>query len=246
MSGQPLTHASLSGARPFNPARPLEHSRATAAAETQRAQSLLPRRVLDGCREAIQRVGDTEPRSFGVTSTVRGEGRSTVAAGMALVEWLDYERRTVIIDLDLERPSLHERFGVSQGPGIADLVDGHHTVEDHLQRVAGDVWLLSAGRLREDPPRTLVRLAQSSVISQLTEWADAVIFDLPPLFASSFGLEAARLCATPLLVVRAGVTPLPSVKQAADSLPTAPPVILNGARSALPRWIRRAAGDWKP
>ena len=244
MSGSPLTHPSLSGARPLGPVHTAGYSRA--AAETQRAQSLLPRRVLEGCREAIQRITDAEPRSFGITSTVRGEGRSTVAAGMALIEWLDYERRTVIIDLDLERPSLHERFGVSEGPGIADLVNGHHAVEDHLQRVAGDVWLLSAGRLREDAPRTLVKLAQSSVISQLTEWADTVVFDLPPLLASSAGLEAARLCATPVLVVRAGVTPLPSVKQAADSLPNLPPVILNGARSSLPRWIRRAAGDWKP
>jgi Mrp family chromosome partitioning ATPase len=202
--------------------------------------------VLQGCREAIQRIGDRESLGFGVTSSVRGEGRSTIAAGLALVQWLDYEKRTVLVDLDLEKPSLHDRFGVSAGPGIADLLEGQHAVEDHLQRIAGDVWLLSAGRLREDAPRTLIQLAQSNVLSQLAEWADAVVFDLPPLLASPTGLEAARLCATPVMVVRAGITPLPTVREAVDTLGSSPPVILNGVRSALPRWVRRSTGDWKP
>jgi len=244
VSGQPLSHPAISRVSPYRTADAPEQAR-PATDEAQRAQSLLPRSVLQGCREVLQRISDQEPRSYGVTSSLRGEGRSTIAVGMALVQWLDYERRTVLVDLDLEHPTLHERFGVSDGTGLADLADGHFAMEDYLQRIAGDVWLLSAGRLREDAPRTLARLAQGTVLPQLEEWADALVFDLPPLLGSPTGPGGAKLCATPVMVVRAGLTPLPIVKRATDSLPVAPPVVLNGVRSALPAWIRRATGDWK-
>jgi Mrp family chromosome partitioning ATPase len=246
MTGQPLGERHFGQVTPFRSGRSAEPSAIERAAEASRAASLVPPAVLQGCREAIQRISEPDPHSLGVTSTLRGEGRSTVAAGLALVEWLDYERRTVLVDLDLEHPSLHERFGVKSGPGIAGLIDGHNAVEDHLQQIAGDLWLLSAGQLLEDAPRTLSKLAHSAVISQLAEWADAVVFDLPPLLGSPTGLEAARLCRTPVLVVRAGVTPLPSVKRATDALSVAPPIILNDVHSALPRWIRRVGGDGAP
>lgn len=217
------------------------HDREAAAASE--ANGLLPATLLRGCREAIQRIGHEGPHSFGVTSALRGEGRSSVATGMALVEWMDHERRTVLIDLDLANPSLHQRFNLPAGNGINDLVDGPTNVEDYLQRIVGDVWLLSAGRPRDDVPRAMSRFAGSHILSQLSEWADTIVFDLPPLLGSDVGVAAARLCETPVMVVRAGITPLPRVKQAVELLATPPPVVLNGVRSALPPWLRRALGD---
>jgi hypothetical protein len=45
------------------------------------------------------------------------------------------------------------------------------------------------------------------------------------------------------MVVRAGVVPLPQVKEAVSKLASPPPVILNGVRSKVPTWIRRSLGD---
>jgi hypothetical protein len=44
-------------------------------------------------------------------------------------------------------------------------------------------------------------------------------------------------------VVRAGVAPMPQVKEAVQRLTAPPMVILNGVRSAVPSWIRRSLGD---
>jgi Mrp family chromosome partitioning ATPase len=217
-----------------------DHEAGTLAARN--AQGLLPATLLQGCREIVQRISPSGSRSLGVTSAVRGEGRSSVAAGIALVEWLDHERRTVLIDLDLTSPSLHQHFGLSEGPGINDLTEGHVNVEDYLQPIVGDVWLLSAGRSNVDAPRAVSRLAGSTILSQLSEWADTIVFDLPPLLGSPDGIAAARLCATPIMVVRAGATPIPQVSQAVELLVAPPPVVLNGVRSAMPRWLRRALG----
>lgn len=242
MSGQTVPSPSLTSVAQIRPANQLEPGRKVAFSARD-AHGLLPATPLQGCREAVQRISPSGPRSFGITSALRGEGRSSVAAGIALVEWMDHERRTVLVDLDLTSPSLHQRFGLPEGPGINDLLEGRVTVEDYLQPIVGDVWLLSAGQSRVDAPRALSRLANSTVLSQLSEWAETIVFDLPPLLGSPDGIEAARLCEVPVMVVRAGVTPIFQISQAVELLAAPPPVILNGVRSALPRWLRRAVGD---
>ena len=241
MSGQPTRSERFAPVARLQTVRRAEPGREDEAARA--ARGLLPATLLQGCREALQRLPHDGSRSLGVTSALRGEGRSSVAAGMALAEWMDHERRTVLVDLDLASPSLHGRFGLKEGPGIYNIVDGPSSVEDYLQRIVGDVWLLSAGTPGDDVPRAVSRLAGGTILSQLSEWADTIIFDLPPLLGSATGIEAARLCDTPVMVVRAGVTPIPRVKQAVELLASPPPVVLNGVRSSLPQWLRRALGD---
>jgi len=243
VSAEIVPSRSLAQVTPLHAARSLEATREAEINPASEAHALVSPELLQGCREAIQRIGDIAHGSFGITSALRGEGRSSIAAALAIVEWLDHERRVVLVDLDLEQPSLHHRFGLHEGPGVGDLVQGHNSVEDYVQRIVGDVWLLSAGRWRDDAPRGVSRLAASTILSQPSEWADVVVFDLPPLLTSTTGIEAARLTGTPIMVVRAGVSPLPQVKEAARMLPTPPSVILNGARSAVPRWLRRSLGD---
>ncbi len=222
--------------------RELAREREMESDGVREAHAICPTPLLQGCREALQRIGRSARGSYGITSALRGEGRSSIAAALATVEWLDGEKRVVLVDLDLEKPSLHRRFALPEGLEIGSLVRGHRNVEDCLQRIFGDVWLLSVGCSAEDAPRGLNQLASSSLMSQLSEWADVTVFDLPPLLASVTGAEAARLCATPIMVVRAGVSPLPQVKEAVERLPAPPPVIVNGVRSAVPAWLRRSLG----
>ncbi len=208
------------------------------------AESLVPPMVLRGCREAAQRLGTAEMPMYGISSAIRGEGRSSIALGVAAAECLDRQRRTVLVDLDLEAPSLHRRLGLAEAPRLDDALHDSINIEDHLQRFRGDLWLLAAWQTAGDAPRTLNRLAHSTLMSQLQEWAEAIVFDLPPVLGSSSGVEASRFCTAPVLVVRAGVTPLPQVRDAVDVLGSRPSVILNGVTSRVPPWLRRALGDW--
>ncbi len=208
------------------------------------AERILDPALLEGCRQATQRLGGARLTSVGVTSALRGEGRTGVAAGLALVQWLDHERRTVVVDLDIDRPALHKQLLQPLGSGVSELVDSHASIEDHLVRVIGDLWLLPAGRSSDDTPRILSRLSESAAMAQLMEWAEVLIFDLPPLLGSATGLQAARLCSTNVLVARAGITPLPRIREAVALLDAEPMVILNDTHSAMPGWLRRALGDW--
>jgi Mrp family chromosome partitioning ATPase len=208
--------------------------------------SSAPPALIQGCREALQRMAaDGTVEHIAVTSSIRGEGRSTVAAGLAIVSALDHELRTVLVDLDLDSPSQARRLGLAEGSGINDLTESPAHIEDYLQPVVSSLWLMSAGRPRSDAPRALNRFASSGLLSQLREWADMVVFDLPPLFGSSTGTMAARVAPQPVLVVRAGTTQVSQVARAVELFPEPPAVIVNGIRSSLPRWLQRVVGDWR-
>ena len=229
-------------------ARSAAASPKTANAATLRSAehmvSSAPPVLIQGCREALQRMAsDGTVEHIAVTSSIRGEGRSTVAAGLAIVSALDHELRTVLVDLDLDSPSQSRRLGLPDASGINDLTESGAHIEDYLQPVVGNLWLLSAGRARSDAPRALNRFAASGLLSQLREWADMVVFDLPPLFGSSTGTMAIRVAPQPVLVVRAGATQLSQVARAVELFPEPPAVIVNGIRSSLPRWMQRAAGE---
>lgn len=208
--------------------------------------TILAPALIRGCREAMNRLAGTDGmHELGVTSAIRGEGRSSVAAAMAVVSAADHEQRTILVDLDLDRPTQHRRFGIGRVTGISDLKDEKVSVEDHLHQVAKNLWLLSAGRPRGDGPRVLNRLMTSSLLSQIREWADTVVFDLPPLFGSATGQPALRIAAQPVLVVRAGSTQLPQVARAKELFADPPAVILNGMQSSIPRWLLRSLGEWR-
>jgi Mrp family chromosome partitioning ATPase len=72
---------------------------------------------------------------------------------------------------------------------------------------------------------------------------DVVIADLPPLLGCTFGQAVAAWFPDLLLVVRSRVTPLARIRQATGYLPVEPRVLLNGAESDLPRWLRKLTGS---
>lgn len=221
-------------------------SKGEAVRSAEQMVSSAPPVLIQGCREALQRMAsDGTVEHIAVTSSIRGEGRSTVAAGLAIVSALDHELRTVLVDLDLDSPSQCRRLGLAESAGINDLTESSAHIDDYLQPVVTNLWLMGAGRPRSDAPRALNRFAASGLLSQLREWADMVVFDLPPLFGSSTGTMAVRVAPQPVLVVRAGATQLSQVARAVELFPEPPAVIVNGIRSSLPRWIQRAAGEWR-
>jgi tyrosine-protein kinase len=198
--------------------------------------------MLEACRVASLRIGGPTLASLGVTSAVRGEGRSWVAQALACVQAEDYQRRVALVDLDLERPVLARRLGASPSPGLVELAEGSATLEEVLQPIGPGVTLVAAGAGRRPPARTVTDLLASGALAAIGERVDVVIADLPPLLGSGLGQAPAAAVADLLLVVRSGVTPLGRVRQATAHLAVRPAVLLNGTRSSLPPWLRRLTG----
>jgi len=196
--------------------------------------------MLDACVVALRRMGGTELRSVGVTSSVRGEGRSTVAMAMAVIYAAEYRRTTILVELDGHESSAAREFGLNASPGVAEFIRDKLDIEECIQWVTDDLGVVVAGA---DP--SMAKLLRGSraedMVAALSRRADTLVLDLPPLEKGAGGVQLVDLCESVALVVRAGVS-THRIEEAAALLTTPPFVILNGVKSAAPRWVRRLLG----
>jgi Mrp family chromosome partitioning ATPase len=198
--------------------------------------------IVDGCRAASLKIGGPGLSRLGITSSIRGEGRTSVALAMAIVQQEDYGRSVALLDLDLDNPQLARRIGVRPWPGIAELARGGISIDDVLQPIGDGVVAVAAGAAGAGAPRIITDILRTDLIDRIGRDFDIVIADLPPLLGSSFGHAVAGWFPDLLLVLRSRVTPLARLREATAHLPVEPKVLLNGTHSDLPRWVRRLAG----
>lgn len=160
---------------------------------------------------------EQRPRSLLVTSASPGEGKSTIAAHLA-ASHAGQNHRTLLIDGDLRRPSVHKRFELPASRGLTGVLLGESTWREALV-TTNDVPGLSI--LPSGPPsrragdlvgRTIHTLLEEA----LTEF-DLVILDAPPLLGFAEPLQMATAVDGVVVVTRAGST---SRKQVANVLST--------------------------
>ena len=195
--------------------------------------------VLDACSAAALQLGGPTVKSLGITSAIRGEGRTTVAIAMAMIQRKDYGRRTLLLEMDFDNPTLAGQLGVERWPGLAELVRGEATLPDVVHPFADGIAAVTMGAGPGAAPRTVIELLRSGVLQDLGQEFDVLVGDLPTLLDSNFGHLLADAFERVLLVVRAGATPLGRIREATAALGSEPAVLLNGVESPLPRWIQR-------
>jgi protein-tyrosine kinase len=188
----------------------------------------VPSEVLESCAAALAGIGGPEARSIAVTSCHRGEGRSTVALALALLQRTIYDRRTLLVELDLERPSLAKALDLPDGAGVAEVLRSEMSVESALRWTDDDLAVLSAGDPRGAPSALLAQVVTGDLIEGLAGLFDTLVVDAPPLEGTGSAALVARRCASPLLVVRAGAAELRDIKKAAAMFDVPPPILMNG------------------
>jgi non-specific protein-tyrosine kinase len=143
-------------------------------------------------------------RTLVVTSSATGEGKSTTIANLA-VTMAQSGRRTILVDCDLRRPSLHTLFNLSEQPGLTNMVLDE--TEAPLQKTSVDnLWLLASGTKPPNPADLLGTQKVDKVIEKLLTQADIVLFDAPPVIAVTDAAVLGAKVDGVLLVISAGKT----------------------------------------
>ncbi len=151
-----------------------------------------------------------------VTSSVPGEGKSTVAANLAFA--LGQMEKVLLIDADMRRRTLAKNFGFPVGtPGLANLIAGTAKLEECIKAVDG-VDMLSAGAVPPNPLELLSSPRFSKVIEFLRSKYDRVIIDSPPTQAVSDALVLGTLANALIYVVRSEHTSKPLVVKGVGQL----------------------------
>ena len=120
-----------------------------------------------------------------VTSSVAGEGKSTVAANLAISMALK-GKRVVLVDCDLRNPSVGRIFNMEGSyPGLVAVLNGKATLEEALVEVKGKngstgLWLMPGAAKESRLVEILGSEAMRQLVDRLREEFDAVILDTPP------------------------------------------------------------------
>jgi len=115
---------------------------------------------------------------------VPGEGKSTVAAGLARTMALAGEQ-VVLVEADLRRPTFHEQFQFDRDPrGLTNALVGGASIRD-LRRSAlpglRTLTVVPAGPLPPNPTELLRSPEMQAVLRELAEQVDMIVLDAPPL-----------------------------------------------------------------
>lgn len=173
-------------------------------------------------------------RTLVVTSPAMAEGKSTTIANLA-VTMAQSGRKTILVDCDLRRPSLHTLFDLNAEPGLTNMVL-HDDKEPPLQKTnVENLWLLASGTKPPNPADLLGTKKLDQVIATLTEMADIVLFDAPPVIAVTDSAVLGAKVDGVLLVIQAGKTRRDHAERAKELLEKAKVRIVGATLTNAPK-----------
>jgi polysaccharide biosynthesis transport protein len=153
-----------------------------------------------------------------VTSTVPGEGKSTISTSLAFSA-LKGNQRVVIIDADLRHPSTTKFFGLEKNSGLVDFLTGSTPLEQIWVNVNGLIVIL-AGSKSQNPPDLLASGRMKGLVEQLREYFDYIVMDTPPVCPVIDAQVAMQLADKVVYVVRWQSTTREVVVQTLGNLDT--------------------------
>lgn len=157
-------------------------------------------------------------RSFVITSSVQGEGKSTVSANLA-ISLRAAGHRVLLVDADLRRPEAAELLGLEGAVGLTDLLTDQATLGDVIQHWGPDALpVLPAGTVPPNPNELLGSATMGDLVEALHQEFDIILFDAPPLVPVSDAAVLGTLTSGALLVVGAGRAHRPQVTKAVNAL----------------------------
>lgn len=140
---------------------------------------------------------------IGVTSALRGEGKSTTAVNIAYT-MAQSGGKVLLLEADLRLPTVSRRLGVKSRPGISNLLIGQCSGNEILQKSGQipNLWVASAGDIPPNPAELLGSQQMALTIQAMANVFDVMILDLPPVTAVSDALIVSKLVDGMVIVVR--------------------------------------------
>lgn len=177
---------------------------------------------IDALRQIVSRLllarRGEKLQPLAVCSVERGDGRSFVAANLAIL-FAQAGKRTLLIDADFRHADQHQLFDIDAGPGLADLLMGNADwgVIKPIAQVP-NLFLLPFGHHHGDPLELIASDQFSEVFGKLADICDVVLVDTP---AGDHNVDAQAIAAqvgSALLVVKQGSTSLRAARDFAEAL----------------------------
>jgi succinoglycan biosynthesis transport protein ExoP len=170
-------------------------------------------------RTSILLSGAGQPLQVVVfTSALPQDGKTMTSVNTAFV-MAKQERRVLLVDADMRRPSVHKVFDLPPDVGLSSVLSGQTKWRDAVHFTGqSNLFVLSSGPL---PPHPSELLGSASMRDLIREWRDEydhIIIDSPPILSVTDGVLLAVQADMVALVIRAGQTKIAAIREARDLL----------------------------
>lgn len=224
--------------------RPLEHPVALTAANPNEVHSrivMLSEPHIVGCEQyrtlrtqLFQTAEHQLTQVIVVTSALAGEGKTSTVLNLAFAIAQSPERRVLVIDGDLRRPSIGSYLNLKPVHGFGEVLTGKTDVFDAITRVADqELYVLPVKSGTDVPTEMLTGEHYPKMLKALREHFDFILIDSPPVMPFADARLLANHADGVMLVVRAGFAAYEIVEQAAEAMTSHRLIgaVLNGAEN---------------
>ncbi len=153
-----------------------------------------------------------------ITSTIPQEGKSTVAANLACTLARRKQHKTLLLEGDLRRPTVSEKFGLGKAPGLCEWLSGETETRNIYRLESLGLWVLPAGTTPQNPLELMQSGKLAQLMDQLQGWFDWIVIDSPPVLPLADTSIWSRLSDGILLVTRKGTTEKQQLQRGLEAL----------------------------
>ena len=151
---------------------------------------------------------ESECRIIGITSSIRGEGKSTTAINLSYT-LAETGKRVVLIDADMRLPSVGKKLDIPNAPGLSNVLitTGSETkIAIRPSKIDPNWWIVTAGNIPPNPSELLGSRRMQTLLKALAKEFDYIIVDLPPVNVVSDALVVSPVLDGLIVVVRENYT----------------------------------------
>lgn len=152
-----------------------------------------------------------------VTSSLASEGKTTTISNLATV-MTELNKKILLIDLDLRKPTVHKQFNLSNRTGLTDILLNKDDYKGYVQNIYPNLDVITSGKIPSNPTEIINSNAIKELIKKLSEHYDYIFLDTPPLVLVSDPLTIATFADAVILTIAHSETEKEVVKKSIDSL----------------------------